>query len=174
LKRSLTGRALAANSRVPWKMRTMRFARLLTLPLAVTAFLSACATANDLGGGASPCSAYDPKDGDLVIGGPGDDRLFGGRGIDIAFFSGKRSEYIVVRNGNEVAVIGPDGIDVIGRAIEFLVFDDVALNLFAVMSQPEPSGSRILQQIPVWGRVQIPAAPDPYGNIRNALLASCR
>ncbi len=53
----------------------------------------------------------------------GDDALFGGAGSDTAIFAGLRDAYVVSREGDEVVVAGPDGVDRLVD-IELLAFSD--------------------------------------------------
>ena|SRR5258706_4762867 len=147
----------------------MKLGRISLSQLVLIPFLCGCATAHDVTDGANLCSVYDPNNGDLIFLGAGNSTLYGGRGIDIAVFPGKRSSYVIVRSGMQAAVIGANGINILGLSIELLEFDDMVLNLFAVMSRPEPSGASVLQQIPVWS-----SAENLREVSRNTLLARCR
>ena len=59
---------------------------------------------------------------DLMRGGAGDDRMDGGLGFDVAFFSGSRSDYVVVTADGVTTISGPDGVDTL-VGFEQLVFD---------------------------------------------------
>jgi hypothetical protein len=106
-----------------------------------------------------PGSALDGGAGnDTLIGGPGDeiligrpdnDQITGGPGIDLAAFSGTRAAYRIVRDGDRIMVTGPDGADTL-MSVEVLRFDDVTLNLFAVLSRPQTQMSEPLDSIPLW------------------------
>ena len=58
-----------------------------------------------------------------ITGGPGNDFIDGGIGIDTAFFNGNRSDYSVVVTSSEYTVSGNDGIDTL-TGIERINFDD--------------------------------------------------
>ena len=60
---------------------------------------------------------------DLLVGGAGNDGLHGGDGNDSALFSGSRSDYSVMMEGDGYRVIGNDGSDFIVD-VEFLDFED--------------------------------------------------
>jgi len=153
--------------------------RALSLLLAVPV-LAACASNNDVSDYANICNVYRPDrfreyrcilgtnspgnafDGgagnDTLIGGPGDeilvggpdnDQITGGPGIDIAVFSGLRSAYRIVREGDRIMVTGPDGADTL-MSVEVLHFDDMTLNLFAVLSRPQTPANGELANIPLW------------------------
>ncbi|MBV7393104.1 calcium-binding protein [Mameliella sediminis] len=66
-------------------------------------------------------------DNDALIGGPGDDTIDGGPGLDLAIYSGRRSEYTVTtyQQGGirYVQVDGPEGTDTLTN-VERLVFDN--------------------------------------------------
>jgi hypothetical protein len=95
-------------------------------------------------------AARDPDgDHDIMVGGRGNDRIDGGPGIDMAVFSGRRSSYIILRNGDYVVVSGPDDVDILIR-VEVLHFDDATLDLAAAVSHPGAASNGLLRRIPVW------------------------
>jgi len=151
-------------------------ARCLLLQMLALLSLAACASDDGIGrartcdadgialyrcllGRNSPVSVLDGGGGDdlliggpsgaILIGGPDNDRIVGGAGTDLAVFSGNRSSYIIVRNGNFVAVSGPDGIDVL-TAVEVLHFDDATLDLAAALANPRTPKNGVLRKLPAW------------------------
>lgn len=89
----------------------------------------------------------DAGDGHVLFGGPGDNRISGGPGFDMAVFSGSRWAYVIFRIEDQVVIIGPDGEDRLTN-IEVLHFDDMSLNLAASLSRRMSNG--LLENIPVW------------------------
>ncbi len=68
---------------------------------------------------------------DFLIGREGNDSLLGGSGMDMAFYSGKRAEYTIVRAGTDATVadsLGIDGKDSLS-GVERLVFPDSTVTL---------------------------------------------
>jgi hypothetical protein len=72
-------------------------------------------------GGADTLLGYGGDD--TLNGGLGNDTIDGGAGFDTAVFSGLRSAYTLIRNGNTLTVSGPDGTDTLTH-VEKLSFDD--------------------------------------------------
>lgn len=70
---------------------------------------------------------------DLLIGGDQDDGLNGGDGFDVALFSGNRSDYTIVADGNGYTVTGIDGVDFIinVEALEFQDGESILVETFA-------------------------------------------
>ncbi|HEY0838525.1 MAG TPA: FG-GAP-like repeat-containing protein [Azospirillum sp.] len=67
---------------------------------------------------------------DLLSGGAGSDAIDGGEGIDTAVFSGKRTDYTIVREGSRVLVSSRfgEGVDTVTNA-EFFKFADRTFSL---------------------------------------------
>lgn len=61
-----------------------------------------------------------------ITGGAGNDNIDGGLGSDTVVFSGLRSAYTIVWNGQTATVTGPDGTDTVTN-VEFLAFDDTTI-----------------------------------------------
>ena len=73
---------------------------------------------------------------DVLNGGSGNDYIDGGPGIDIATFSGVRSQYTVDRLApSEYQVVGPDGTDTVAN-VEILQFSDTTLPLDVDLTTP--------------------------------------
>lgn len=89
----------------------------------------------------------DAREGHVMISGPGNNRMNGGPGFDMAVFSGSRWSYVIFRIEDQVVVVGPDGEDRLTN-IEVLHFDDMTLNLAATLSRTMSNG--LLKNIPVW------------------------
>ena len=87
------------------------------------------------------------QEGQVLIGGPDNNKIAGGPGIDMAAFSGSRWAYVILRIGDQVVVIGPDGEDRLTN-VEVLHFDDMTLNLAAALSRKLTNG--VVENIPVW------------------------
>jgi hypothetical protein len=87
------------------------------------------------------------RQGQVLIGGPDNNWLHGGPGIDMAVFSGSRWAYVIFRNGDQVVVVGPDGEDRLSN-VEVLHFDDETVNLAAALSRTLSNG--VLENIPLW------------------------
>ena len=65
---------------------------------------------------------------DTQAGGPGNDSLDGGAGLDIAVYSGPRSQYTITQTSTGITVAGPDGIDTLS-GIELAQFSDATITL---------------------------------------------
>ena len=89
----------------------------------------------------------DAREGHVMISGPGNNRMNGGPGFDMAVFSGSRWSYVIFRIEDQVVIVGPDGEDRLTN-IEALHFDDVTLNLAASLSRRMSNG--LLENIPEW------------------------
>ncbi len=89
----------------------------------------------------------DAREGHVMISGPGNNRMDGGPGFDMAVFSGSRWSYVIFRIEDQVVVVGPDGEDRLTN-VEVLHFDDMSLNLAASLSRSMSNG--LLDNIPVW------------------------
>src|SRR4051794_20089326 len=74
-------------------------------------------------GGSGSDTIFGNSANNVLRGGSGNDTLDGGAGIDTAVFSGLRSAYSIVLNGQIVTVSGPDGTDTLTK-IEQLAFSD--------------------------------------------------
>jgi hypothetical protein len=85
--------------------------------------------------------------GQILIGGPENERISGGPGVDMAVFSGSRWSYVIFRIEDQVVIIGPDGEDRL-TDVEVLHFDDMTLNLGAALSRTLSNG--LLHSIPLW------------------------
>ena len=98
-------------------------------------------------GAASIKGNANAQEGQVLIGGPDNNRIQGGPGLDMAVFSGSRWAYVIVRMGDQVVIIGPDGEDRLTN-VEVLHFDDMTLNIAAALSRTLTNG--VLENIPVW------------------------
>ena len=65
---------------------------------------------------------------DTLVGGPGNDSLDGGAGLDIAVYSGPRSQYMITQTSTGITVAGPDGIDTL-TGVELAQFSDATITL---------------------------------------------
>ena len=74
-------------------------------------------------GGSGADTMYGNAADNVLTGGAGNDRIDGGLGSDTVVFSGNRSAYTIIWNGQTATVSGPDGADVISN-VEFLRFAD--------------------------------------------------
>jgi hemolysin type calcium-binding protein len=73
---------------------------------------------------------------DVLDGGSGNDLIDGGPGIDVATFSGVRSQYTIERlASSEYQVVGPDGTDTVDN-VEILTFSDTTLPLDVDLTTP--------------------------------------
>ncbi len=92
--------------------------------------ITGTASAEALSGTAGNDNIHALAGNDTLTGGLGDDVLSGGDGRDQANFSGLRSAYTIVRNGDDALVSGPNGLDSL-LSVERLHFDDfyVALDI---------------------------------------------
>jgi hypothetical protein len=89
----------------------------------------------------------DAREGHVMISGPGNNRINGGPGFDMAVFSGSRWSYVIFRIEDQVVIVGPDGEDRLTN-VEVLHFDDMTLNLAASLSRRMSNG--LLENIPEW------------------------
>ncbi|MEE1612457.1 cadherin domain-containing protein [Microvirga sp. CF3016] len=85
---------------------------------------------NIIGSGHSDTFAATVND-DTILGGGGNDMIDGGDGNDVAVFSGRRSDYIVVQNGNGSFTItdernaGSEGVDTVSNVENFQFSDGI-------------------------------------------------
>jgi hypothetical protein len=86
-------------------------------------------------------------EGQILIGGPENDQLNGGPGMDMAVFSGSRWSYLIFRIEDQAVIIGPDGEDRLS-SVELIHFDDMTLNLGDALSQTLSNG--LIENIPAW------------------------
>jgi len=152
--------------------RMGRLGRHLLFCLTTTPLLAACATIEAARDIDKVCALYE-DDNDVIRGGKGDDRIDGGRGIDIAVYRGKRASYVIVLNEDLVSINGPDGNDTV-TTVELLAFDDVVLNLYAAMSRAGAPTMGVLDRIPVWPFPKTTPDRTEYRLIdQRAILAPC-
>jgi len=70
-------------------------------------------------------------DNDIIVGGPGNDTIDGGTGVDVAVYSGKFADYTITKITSGYTVqdnVGNDGIDTLSN-IELLQFADRLVDL---------------------------------------------
>lgn len=90
----------------------------------------------------------DARVGRVLIGGPKNERISGGPGVDMAVFSGSRWSYLIFRiDDHQVVIVGPNGETRL-TSVEVLHFDDMTVDLGAALSRTLTKG--LLESIPVW------------------------
>jgi Ca2+-binding RTX toxin-like protein len=93
-------------------------------------FLFGSSSDDSIAGGLGDDELFGLRGNDILVGGTGNDTLDGGFGVDIAVYSGKRSDYTVNYNAADQSYTiidnragSPDGTDIL-NAIEILRFAD--------------------------------------------------
>lgn len=92
--------------------------------------------ADRLWGGADDDALYGQDGDDILDGGPGDDRIDGGAGTDQLHVGGVASDYVLLRDGDDFILKGPDGTDRL-KSIEIIQFGDGSRrNLGRIYDEP--------------------------------------